>query len=251
LGSLPIKGAEVGMFAREEIQDSPAKIAYLCWRCWVERIARRLGVELLEEDPPRTHFSEEYCRSVGAAFEESSNNISASQGSSSNLYARQILLYWLGICIREESLEKFQRFVLSSYSAVSGGEAERHGTVHISDEIRASLFTFTDPPGWMTHHVNKRKENGKRFADSDDSLLAAEGATAGGDGVLVLDRCTEAPLFAFIAEWTLFRKQSDLLHEGLKKPLFSPSALCARSGVQPCMLSTPAALVLRTSAIRR
>ena len=130
MGSLPIKGAEVCMFERREIQDSPAKIAYLCWRCWVERIARRLGVELLEEDSATTRFSDEYCRSVGAAFEESSSNIAASKGEYSHLYARQILLFWLGICIREESLEKFKRFVLSSYRTVS-----RDGDANISDEL--------------------------------------------------------------------------------------------------------------------
>ena len=58
---------------------------------------------------------------IGAAFET---------GSHACIHSRQFLLLWLGICIREESLEKFKRFVLSSYRTVSGD-----GDANISDEL--------------------------------------------------------------------------------------------------------------------
>ena len=114
-----------------------------------------LGVTLLNEgavNEPAPSFSKEYCESVGAAFEK--------KPTSACTFSRQFLLFWLGICIREGSIEAFERFVLASYRMVS---SDQEG--NFSDEMRASLITFTTE---TTAEVN------------------------------VQDRCTEAPLLGFI-----------------------------------------------------
>ena len=101
--------------------------------------------------------------SVGAAFEV---------GSHSSIYTRQFLLFWLGICIREGSVENFEECVLSSYRAVAFTNGNSQDE-NLSDEIRASLLSFT-----------------KEWAISEAPIKIW---------------CAEAPLFGFLCETRLFR----------------------------------------------
>ena len=115
------------------------------------------------------------------------------------LLQRQLLLFWLGLCIREESLEKIERFVLSPYRAVSADQDIQSGS--FNDEIRVSLLTFphSDLP-WRSASVS------------------------------IKDFCTEAPLLGFICEAKLFRDELLLL----QKPLFSASAIPISSSAYMC-----------------
>ena len=86
------------------------------------------------------------------------------------MHSRQILLFWLGICIREGSIEAFRRFVLSSYRMVSGDD-----DLNFSDEIRASLLTFTDDKSGVVRPPNVRPPNvPSRVAECPRSRMLAE-----------------------------------------------------------------------------
>merc|ERR1719399_817442 len=105
LGSQTLLAADLDTFTREEVQDLPAKRLYFRWVCWVERIADRLGIELVEEgsEASTSSFSDVsnsrmYCMHIGTRFHE---------GTHACVHSRHFLLFWLGVCIREESVEKF------------------------------------------------------------------------------------------------------------------------------------------------
>ena len=132
--------AKLAGFTQQDAEGMPAREVYARWCAWVEAIAARVGVRLADESRSgASRFSEGYCESIGAAFEREASTAPSPEARSFARQVlaleRQVLLCWLGICIREESLEKFERFVLSSYRAVSAGQGG-----NLSDEIRVSLL---------------------------------------------------------------------------------------------------------------
>ena len=68
----------------------------------MESIAAALEVELVDasSDSQGPSFSEDYSSRVGKAF---------ARERIMSTHKRQFLLFWLGICVREGSLEQFER----------------------------------------------------------------------------------------------------------------------------------------------
>jgi hypothetical protein len=193
--------ADLDSIVDEQVREMPAATVYARWYGWVERIARRLGVEVgracvAEKSDARLVFSsspsiQQYCERIGATFERD-----AQRGPIFKARAdlqRQILLFWLGICIREGSVENFEECVLSSYRAVAFTNGNSQDE-NLSDEIRASLLSFT-----------------KEWAISEAPIKIW---------------CAEAPLFGFLCETRLFRDPIIPNHlSSLEKPLLSASEI--------------------------